>query len=586
MNAEQLLAQYERVAYASSAISDLRTFVLELAFRGKLVAQQSEEEPGPVLLQRALERRKELEDSRTIKTASLPYGPLPCGLAEQLPVGWSRSTLGEVCDLQTGATPDTGRKEFFGGDVPWLVSGDINRGEIFECDGRITELALKASNCKLLPKDSVLIALNGQGKTRGTVALLRIRAACNQSLVAIIPIRPDCLSPEYLYLNLKSRYRAIRVLTGGEERRGLNMRLISCVEISIPPLAEQHRIVAKVDELMALCDRLEAARTQREATRDRLTAASLARLNTPEPPASPNGDAPNESAFQADARFALKVLPALTTRPDQIKQLRQTILNLAVRGRLVPQSAADEPASALLQKLIASRERSQSNTRSDEDAEAADPSIDDCELAGGWARASLEDIADIGTGLTPAKSQPKYYEGGNIPWINSGSTSAGIIRKAEHFVTPIAVKECRLKVYPAGSLIVALYGQGKTRGQVAELAINATVNQACAVIQWRHSFESLKGYVFLALRQQYELMRAQAEGGPQPNLNVGKIKRRPMSLPPLAEQKRIVAKVDELMALCDQLEASLTHGENTRSRLLNALLHEALAPADAIPEAA
>src|SRR6185312_15948270 len=96
----------------------------------------------------------------------------------------------------------------------------------------------------------------------------------------------------------------------------------------LPPIAEQHRIVAKVDELMGLCDRLEAARTGREAVRDRLGAASLARLNAPDP-----------ETFQDDAPFALDALPALTTRPDQIKALRQTILNLAVRGKLVPQDA-------------------------------------------------------------------------------------------------------------------------------------------------------------------------------------------------------------------------------------------------------
>ena len=91
---------------------------------------------------------------------------------------------------------------------------------------------------------------------------------------------------------------------------------------------------------MALCDRLEAARAEREATRDRLAAASLARLNAPDP-----------DTFQDDARFALDALPALTTRPDQIKQLRQTILNLAVRGKLVPQDPEDEPASELLKRI-------------------------------------------------------------------------------------------------------------------------------------------------------------------------------------------------------------------------------------------
>ena len=97
---------------------------------------------------------------------------------------------------------------------------------------------------------------------------------------------------------------------------------------------------------MALCDRLEAARAEREATRDRLAAASLARLNAPDP-----------ETFQDDARFALDALPALTTRPDQIKQLRQTILNLAVRGKLVPQDPNDEPASELLKRIAKEKAR-------------------------------------------------------------------------------------------------------------------------------------------------------------------------------------------------------------------------------------
>jgi type I restriction enzyme, S subunit len=171
-----------------------------------------------------------------------------------------------------------------------------------------------------------------------------------------------------------------------------------------------------------------------------------------------------------------------------------------------------------------------------------------------------------------------YYEGGDIPWINSSATSGNVIREAKFFVTQLAVKECRLKIFPAGSLVVALYGQGKTRGQVAELGLDATVNQACAVVQWLPSFHDIKGFVRLTLEQQYDAMRERAEGGPQPNLNVGKIRDRLFPLPPLAEQHRIVAKVDALMALCDRLEASLTAAAATRRRLLDALLAEALAP--------
>ena len=111
--------------------------------------------------------------------------------------------------------------------------------------------------------------------------------------------------------------------------------------VPLPPLAEQHRIVAKVDELMALCDGLEAARPKREATRDRLAAATLARLDAPDP---------DPSTFRSHAAFALENLGPLTSRVDQIKALRQTILNLAVRGKLVPQDPNDEPACCLMER--------------------------------------------------------------------------------------------------------------------------------------------------------------------------------------------------------------------------------------------
>ena len=111
--------------------------------------------------------------------------------------GWQTKKIGEVCRLMTGGTPSRTKPQYFGGDIKWLVSGDIHQGEIFDCEGRITEAGMKNSNAKPLPVNSVLIALNGQGKTRGTVALLRTPATCNQSLVSIYPNEPDKLLPEF-----------------------------------------------------------------------------------------------------------------------------------------------------------------------------------------------------------------------------------------------------------------------------------------------------------------------------------------------------------------------------------------------------
>lgn len=167
--------------------------------------------------------------------------------------GWELKKLGEVCRLMTGGTPSTAKHEYFGGGIKWLVSGDIHQGEIFECEGRITEAGMKNSNAKLLPIDSVMIALNGQGKTRGSVALLRTQATCNQSLVSIYPNEPEKLLPEFLFANLHWRYQELRQMTGdsGNDRRGLNMGLIANIEIPIAPVSEQESIVAILDEAFA-----------------------------------------------------------------------------------------------------------------------------------------------------------------------------------------------------------------------------------------------------------------------------------------------------------------------------------------------
>ena len=137
----------------------------------------------------------------------------------------------------------------------------------------------------------------------------------------------------------------------------------------LPPLAEQHRIVAKVDELMALCDQLEAVKTEREQSRDRLVAASLHRLNSPADTAetdAPDLPARQADAFRAHARFVFNHLPRLTTCPEHIKQLRQTILNFAVRGKLVPQDPNDEPAAKLLKRIQEEKARLVKKGRSEE----------------------------------------------------------------------------------------------------------------------------------------------------------------------------------------------------------------------------
>ena len=169
---------------------------------------------------------------------------------------WQVVKLGEMCSFMTGGTPTSTIKEYYeNGTIPWLVSGDIHKEQIYDCDGRITEKGVSQSNAKYLPLNSVLIALNGQGKTRGTVAILRIEnATCNQSLVSINP-KDERLLSDFLYYQLKSMYQRIRDITGDNQRSGLNIPILKDIKIYLPEnVHNQQEIVAKIESERKVID--------------------------------------------------------------------------------------------------------------------------------------------------------------------------------------------------------------------------------------------------------------------------------------------------------------------------------------------
>ena len=155
---------------------------------------------------------------------------------------WINLPIGDFCDVSAGGTPDTSIKKYWdNGTIPWMSSGEVHKQRIKETDSHITTLGLQNSSAKFFPKDSVLVALAGQGKTRGKVAISEIELTTNQSIAAIITKKEVC-DPEFLYFNLSNRYEELRSLSGGSGRAGLNLAILSAVELALPPLPEQKKI--------------------------------------------------------------------------------------------------------------------------------------------------------------------------------------------------------------------------------------------------------------------------------------------------------------------------------------------------------
>ena len=265
------------------------------------------------------------------------------------------------------------------------------------------------------------------------------------------------------------------------------------------------------------------------------------------------------------------------------KKLRQKILDLAIRGKLVPQDPSDEPASVLLGRIRAEKERlvkegkikRSKKTASDDEIEAP------FEIPESWIACKLEDIAYIGTGATPDTRNNDYYNG-NIPWVSSSCTKYDYIDTPTSYITQKAIDETNCRIYPKGTLIMAMYGEGKTRGQISELKIDAAINQACAAIVPYNL--STPQYIKLYLKRSYLHIREQAEGGTQPNLNLSKIAQYDISLPPLSEQNRIVNAVERWFTLIDELESNegdlLKAIDKAKSKILDLAIHGKLVPQD------
>lgn len=278
----------------------------------------------------------------------------------------------------------------------------------------------------------------------------------------------------------------------------------------------------------------------------------------------------------------------IESQKNYAKQLRQNILQEAIEGKLTEEWRKENPvvkgnpdfdAEALFEKIQEEKCHTDSELLRNSKKKVFESILENeqpFEIPEGWKWVKLEHLAEVGTGATPLTSEKKYYENGTIPWITSSSTGNDFVSKADVFITEIALKETNCSLNPKGTLVVAMYGQGKTRGQITELCIEAATNQACATIRiFEKDNVVLKKYIKFVFKKMYEEIRSLAQGGTQPNLNLGKIANTIFPLPPLAEQKEIVSRVEKLLANVTELEKQITEREEMTKQLMQSIMKDA-----------
>jgi type I restriction enzyme S subunit len=574
MNADRLLAHYEKIADAPDAIARLRRFILDLAVRGKLVPQDAKDEPASDLLKRIAKEKARLVKAGDLRKPRELDGGNELDEPFVIPLTWRWVRLDAIGAIVGGGTPSASDAENFadpGEGVPWLTPADLGGySDLYISRGSrdLSEKGSRTSSATVMPKGTVLFTSRAP---IGYVAIAANAISTNQGFKSIVPYVEDC--SRFIATAMKTFAPGIDAKAPGTTFKEVSGKIVAAVPFPLPPLAEQHRIVAKVDELMGLCDRLEAARAGREAARDRLAAASLARLNAPDP-----------ATFEADARFALGSLPDLTTRPDQIRKLRQTILNLAVRGKLVPQDPNDEPASELLKRI----------TKEIPSPKIGSSKVDalpyDVPTNWVWTMLGIL-VVHSDAGWSP-KTEDFPRSGDEWGVLKVSAVSWDKFRAFENKQVLRGTEARRQAQVKRGDFLIS-------RANTAELIARAVIVEeepvklmmSDKIVRLLLSENCHHRFVWIvnnyaAFARAHYVKCASGVSPSMKNVSRDVILGLPFPLPPLAEQRRIVAKVDELMALCDQLEASLNATSTVRRRLLDALLAEALAPTatDALPE--
>ena len=462
---------------------------------------------------------------------------------QQLPEGWKIERLGDVIDIQGGSQPP--KSEFIyepmEGYIQLLQIRDFGENGIptFVPQNRVT---------KFCDKDDILIARYGASLGRIVTGLA---GAYNVALAKTI-FDKNLLIKRFVYYLLQTQiFQAPLKMISRSAQNGFAKHEIAHIEIPIPPLETQQAIVNKIESLFDEIDegigRLKTAAQQIQQYRQSLL----------------------KNAFSGELtkEWRSKHADALPSENELLAQIQTT------REQHHAQQLADWQTAVSQWEQNGKEGKKPSKPKAPTQAVKFEENFAD--LPSGWGAIKINQVAEIFTGATPLKSNANYYENGSIPWVTSGSLNNEFVDSADNFVTDLALKETNLKLLPKHTLLVAMYGEGKTRGKCSELLIEATTNQAIAGIVLNEKYPISRKFLKFYMFKNYADIRRQSSGGVQPNLNLSLVGNIIFPLPCLAEQTEIVAILENKLTACDQLAAELAKQLKQAELLKQAVLKAA-----------
>jgi type I restriction enzyme S subunit len=564
MDAEFFLKQFGHLAQSEGGIKKLRDVILQLAVRGKLVEQNPADEPAEMLL-----KKIEVEKKRLVKEESKGKHKAIIDSRKDkhpftIPSSWRWVKFPQIVHFSMGKTPSRDNASFWAsGDYPWVSIADLKHlSTISHTKEKISKLA--ADNCfsgQIAPKGSLLMSFK---LTIGKTSFLDMDAFHNEAIISIFPYIDEIKFFMFWALSgidlTKDQSNAIKGNT-------LNREIIENLLFPLPPLSEQKRIVSRINELMALCDKLEAEQKAQATLKTQAVKSTLHHIT----------DAANSKEFASSFNILTNKFGPWFDDLSNVKNLRATILQLAVQGKLVPQNPADEPASELLKRIETEKKRlvKEGKIKASKPLPAIKGSEAPFELPKGWEWARLDNLATLITKGSSPKWQGVDYLDKGLLFITSENVGAyELLLHKRKYVDPKFNEIEPRSILQKNDILMNIVGASIGRTAIYNIDEIANINQAVCLIRIVQNIVDNQFFLHFCnsnhcINQMFDKQVDNARA----NLSMGNIAKFAVPIPPLAAQKRIVTKVDELMKLCDQLESQITQSQTLNAHLMDSLIH-------------
>jgi type I restriction enzyme, S subunit len=550
---------FEIIAAAPNGVKKLRELILQLAVRAKLVAQDPADEPAGKLLERIRKEKTRLLEEKLIKKI-----PALLQIDEgyyDLPKSWKWSSLAEVGlinprndindDLRVSFIPMTLVPQVYGEPIKSEVRswGELKKGFTHFAEGDVC--LAKITPCFQNRKSAVLENLKNRYGA-GTTELHIFRPISN------------LVVPTYVLIYLKSSDfidNAIPRMSGTAGQQRVPNDYFACNPFPLPPIAEQKRIVAKVDELMKLCDTLETQQQQNRSHLTQMQKSAIAQLLS----------APDADAFAQYWQDIVGNFELLFDDGGAIGDLRSAVLQLAVQGKLVRQDSGDEPAEKLLSRIAENSSQGKLRSR------AIAPIIEIAtlpELPEQWTWAKFPELGEFGRGKSKhrPRNDPSLYKDGRYPLVQTGDVarSSGSISTYTNVYNDVGLAQSKL--WRKGTLCITI------AANIADTGIlefdSCFPDSVVGFVPSPEIGDSQYFMYFMRTAQEHLLSYAPATA--QKNINLGILEEVMIPLPPVQEIYRIVTKVNQLMALCDTLQTHLTQRQASAIDLAEVAVRQVL----------